>query len=92
VSDGLFAEPERLPHTLSEMYSVGDYRARKGRVPKYTKYAAKDWCQECFALQHENRHQLERTRQRASVRRSIPDGPDLLLCHSHHQLWLERET
>lgn len=92
MSDGLFAEPQRLPHTLSGMFQTAEYLARKGRVPKYSKYGASLWCDECFALQHENRHQLERTRQRATVRRSIPEGRDLLLCHAHHQLWLEREA
>lgn len=92
VTDGLFQEPERFPHVLSQMYSGGPFRARKGRVPRYTKYAAKEWCQECFALQHENRHQLTRVRARASSRRSISGGSDLLLCAPHASLWRELDN
>lgn len=86
---GLFPEPERFPHELSRMYETGPYRARKGRSATYVKYAAKGFCDECFAVQHENRHELKRVRAAATTRRRISGGPDLLLCGPHASLWRE---
>lgn len=94
MTDGLFPEPERVLHELSKMYDTGHHRMREGRKSKWTKYAARGDCQECFALQHESYvpgSALRAVREQAVLRRSIAGGPDLLLCHPHAQLWRERD-
>lgn len=95
MNDGLFREPEHLPHALSRTTAEGSYRARKGRPAKWTKYAGKLDCEECGALQHEGYHPgapLPRLRVQATARRAILGGPDLLLCGPHRTLWLERDA
>lgn len=84
-----------MEQELSKMYAVGTYLARKNRVPKWIKYATRAYCQECFALQHEQYGPDERlafTRSPATVRRTISGGPDLILCGRHSQLWRERDA
>lgn len=92
LEEALFPEPEHIPHELSRMYSPSLHRARSGRLPKWTKFAARQECAECFALQHENPHRLTRLRNRATARRSISGGRDLILCPSHAELWRERDA
>lgn len=92
LEEALFPEPEHIPHELSRMFSLSPLRARVGRLPKWTKFAARQECVECFALQHENPRRLTRLRNRATSRRSISGGKDLILCSSHAELWRERDA
>lgn len=87
----LFPEPPRVPHSLSEGYSGREYRCRKATWSPYRSTKGQ-WCDECFMLQHEARAvPLLRVRQYATRRRAIKDGPILLLCGPHAQLWHERD-
>lgn len=95
MTDGLFEEPKTTPRVLSQLYSKGTYRARKGRVAKWTPYKSRTGlpCDECMAEQHETFGQtFIRSRSQATVRRSLPGGPDLLLCAQHAYLWRKKDT
>ncbi len=87
----LFPEPERLAWTLSVMYGVRAYRVRTGETAKWMSQHSRKPCDECFAVQHEDRESLKRTRATASTRRT-QGGTQLLLCGAHAELWKVRDA
>lgn len=79
---------------LSRHYSNSDYRLSRSRPnvdwDNLTKPPAKDHCAECFMVQHETRGKSE-PRMQPRWRRTIPGGPQLLLCSRHAEAWRERD-
>lgn len=77
---------------LSMTYSASDsHRAHAGDRIRWITAPSRATCDECFALQHENRGG-DRTRGHARTRRAIRGGPDLFLCTIHADLWRTRDS
>ncbi len=86
---GMFPPPPLASPGLSERFHVGEYRARPGDTPLWSKLtgAVKPTCIECFQLQHELGG-AGPNRSPAVNRRTLKSsGARLELCHTHTLAW-----
>lgn len=84
------SEPPRRPAELSRLHQRE--RIAKGEKVTYTTQRTPTGCDECFALQHEDR--LIGSRAVARTSRKRKTGNTLHLCAAHTELWkqLDGET
>lgn len=84
----LFPEPEPVRVRLSKMYA--HCVKRRGTQIRWSTFKTRATCDECFAVQHEDRG-TGWPRNTAITRRTSGEHV-LLLCGMHAELWKEKDA